>query len=592
MPRYISQKISQASRKNQETAGNLGNSTEAFFDKYFVSRLDRLGPVRRFVIAWLLLIVLLIGGLFAQNVLLGDYYQALRPVPGGIYNEGVEGTFTNANPIFATSDVDRSVSRLLFAGLFTYNQRNRLTGELARDYTVDDTGTVYTVHLKPHLTWHDGASLTSSDVVFTYQTIQNPDTQSPLQSGWQNIDISAPDSHTVVFKLPSPLASFPYNLTTGIVPKHSLGGITAVRLRSADFNTVHPIGSGPFAWQAIQVTGNNPSTAQEQIAMVPFANYALGKPKLQEFILHADASPDHLVQLFKGNKLTGLEGLSTVPRELEHMKSIEIHSPLLTAETMVFFKMSSGVLSNQPVRHALVEGTDIQQIIHSLGYPTRAVREPLLPGQVGYDPALLQPSFNQKAAEQTLDNDGWIIGKKGVRYKNGQALSLTLTAANTAEYRSVTKQLQSQWRQLGVDVHIQLQDSADFHNTLAYHNYDAVLYGISIGVDPDVFVYWDSSQADARSSSRLNLSEYKNSVVDASIEAGRSRLAASLRAIKYKPFLEAWQKDYPALGLYQPRMLYMTNGPVAGFGKGPFNSAADRFDNVQNWQIRQARAND
>ncbi|HVV67067.1 MAG TPA: ABC transporter substrate-binding protein [Candidatus Saccharimonadales bacterium] len=590
MPRRIPQKPSLPTRKKTEAAHSPG-ATETKFDKYFVSRLERLEPVKRFVIGWLLLLVVLIGGLFAQNVLLSNYYQPLRPVPGGIYNEGVEGTFTNANPIFATSDVDRSVSRLIFAGLFTYDQHNHLTGELAKDYSVDAAGTTYTVHLKPHLTWQDGAPLTSNDVVFTYQTIQNPDTQSPLESSWQNIDVSAPNAQTVVFKLPGPLASFPYNLTTGIVPKHLLGGITPVRLRSADFNTVHPIGAGPFAWQAIQVTGNDPSTAQEQIAMVPFAGYVRGKPKLQEFILHADASSDHLVQLFKGGKLTGLEGLSAVPPEVESMSSLEIHNPLLTAETMVFFKMSSGVLSNQPVRNALVEGTDVPKIIKSLGYPTRTVREPLLPGQIGYDPSLVQPPFNQKAAEQILDNDGWVPGKNGIRYKNGQALEFTLTAANTAEYRSVTKQLQSQWRQLGVDAHIQLQDSSDFHNTLAYHNYDAVLYGISIGVDPDVFVYWDSSQADVRSSNRLNFSEYKNSVADASIEAGRTRMAASLRAIKYKPFLEAWQKDYPALGLYQPRMLYLTNGRVANFGDGPFNSAADRFDNVQNWEIRQARTN-
>lgn len=588
MPRRIPQKPSLPSRKKSDAA-NSPEVAETWFDRHFVSRLDRLGPVKRFVTGWLLLVILLIGGLFTQNVLLSNYYQDLRPVPGGIYNEGVEGTFTNANPIFATSDVDRSVSRLIFAGLFTYDQHNRLAGELAQDYSVDTAGTTYTVHLKPHLTWQDGAPLTSSDVVFTYQTIQNPDTQSPLGSSWQGIDITAPDARTIVFKLPGPLASFPYNLTTGIVPKHLLGSITPARLRSADFNTVHPIGAGPFAWQAIQVTGSDPSTAQEQIAMVPFANYTRGKPKLQEFILHADASSDHLVKLFKGGDLTGLEGLSAVPPEVKHMSSAEVHSPLLTAETMVFFKMSTGVLSNQPVRNALAEGTDVPKIMKSLGYPTRAVREPLLPGQIGYDPSLVQPPFNQQAAKQILDTNGWVVGKNSVRYKNGQALEFTLTAANTAEYRAVTKQLQDQWRQLGVNAHIQLQDSSDFHNTLAYHNYDAVLYGISIGVDPDVFVYWDSSQADVRSSNRLNLSEYKNAVADASIEAGRTRLTEQLRTIKYKPFLEAWQKDYPALGLYQPRMLYLTNGRVANFGNGPFNSAADRFNNVQNWEIRQAR---
>ena len=116
------------------------------------------------------------------------------------------------------------------------------------------------------------------------------------------------------------------------------------------------------------------------------------------------------------------------------------------------------------------------------------------------------------AARKLLKKDGWVVGKNGIRAKKGQTLSFTLTAADTPEYRSVTRQLHNQWKKIGVQLKVQLQDNSDFHNTLAYHNYDAVLYGISIGSDPDVFVYWDSSQADVRSSNRLNLSEYKNAI--------------------------------------------------------------------------------
>src|SRR6185437_7044334 len=98
-----------------------------------------------------------------------------------------------------------------------------------------------------------------------------------------------------------------------------------------------------------------------------------------------------------------------------------------------------------------------------------------------------------------------------------------------------------QWKELGVKVDVHLQQPEDFQNTLTTHAYDAVLHGISIGVDPDVFVYWDSSQSDIRSANRLNLSEYKSDAADDSLEAGRTRLDPTLRAIKYKPFLQAWQ---------------------------------------------------
>ncbi|HVX47925.1 MAG TPA: ABC transporter substrate-binding protein [Candidatus Saccharimonadales bacterium] len=577
----------------QRQVGNLGSQTEKNFDRHFVKRLNNLTPpVRRFVAAWVLLLVLLIGALFVQNIALSGYYQQLRPVPGGIYNEGMLGTFTNANPLYAASDVDTSISKLLFSGLFTYDNHNKLVGDLARSYSVDRTGTVYTVRLKPNLTWQDGQPLTSTDVLFTYQTIQDPDAQSPLRDSWQNITVSAPDSRTVVFKLPGTLASFPYTMTNGIVPKHILEHVPAAGLRSADFNTVHPVGAGPFAWQAIQVSGNDPSVAEEQIALVPFDNYGRGAPKLREFIVHVYASSAQLTAAFKSGQLTGAAGLSSVPDSIKGMDSLDAHSPLLTAENMVFFKTSSGLLSDVNVRQALVEGTDRQAIIKSLGYPTHSVREPFLMGQLGYNPSLAQAGFNLPAAKKLLDKDGWKTGKDGIRSKAGQKLSFTLTAADNPEYRSVTDQLRDQWKKLGVDLKVALEEKTDFQNALTYHNYDAVLYGISIGPDPDVLVYWDSSQADARSSTRLNLSEYKNVIADSSLEAGRSRLDPGLRVVKYKPFLEEWQKDYPALGLYQPRYLYLTNGPVAGLSDNAINSAAGRFDNVQNWEIREARVTD
>jgi peptide/nickel transport system substrate-binding protein len=577
-------------RKGQRQVEDLGVQAEQQIDKHLFRRFERLVPVRRFVIAWVGLLVLLITVLVAQNLQLGGYYQSLRPVPGGIYNEGVLGQFTNANPLYATSDADDTVSRLIFAGLFTYDGQGNLVGDLASSYSVDPHGTTYTVHLRPHLTWQDGRPLTSADVVFTYQLIQDPDVQSPLESSWQGVTVSAADAQTVVFKLPDALASFPYNLTNGIVPQHLLSQVPPTNMRSADFNTVHPVGAGPFAWQAIQVTGDgNPQTEEEQIALVPFNGFQGGQPKLQKFVVQVFASRSQLIQAFKTKQLTAAEGLNEPPTQLKNDPAIVQHNLTLRAATMVFFKTSAGVLADQQVRQALVQAANVPQIVQSLDYPAREVREPLLMNQLGYDPSVAQSGFDLKNAENLLNADGWPVGKNGLRSKAGQALSFTLTAADTPQYHLVVLQLQKQWQALGVKLYAQFLDTGDFQSALNYHQYDAILNGISIGVDPDVFVYWDSSQADIRSANRLNLSEWKNSQADAALEAGRTRLDPSLRVIKYKPFLEAWQQTSPALGLYQPRVLYLTNGNVAGLSNNSITTATDRFDNVQNWEIREAK---
>ncbi len=577
-------------RKGQRQVEGLSTQAEEHIDRHLLKRFERLTHVRRFVITWLALVLLLIGGLVIQNLALSGYYQSLQPVPGGIYNEGIEGRFTNANPIYATSDADSTVSRLVFAGLLATDVSGKLKGDLASGYSVDNHGTTYTVHLRPNLKWQDGQPLTSKDVVFTYQTIQNPDAKSPLQGSWQGVEITAPDARTVVFKLPGALAAFPYNLTTGIVPEHLLAKVPPVDLRSADFNTVQPVGAGPFAWQAIQVKGDgNPKNAQEQIALTPFHDYHSGVPKLQKFVVQVFASEKQMIQAFQDKQLTAVAGLDMVPPQLRDKSDVVVHSIPLRAANMVFFKTTSGVLADQKVRQALVRATDVPQIIKQLGYTTHEVREPLLVGQLGYDASLAQPPFNLDEAKKLLDENGWKVGDDGMRSKDGNPLAFNLVAANTPENRMVTRTLKRQWAAAGANVTVQMQSSNDFQNALTYHNYDAVLNGIAIGVDPDVFVYWDSSQADIRSSQRLNLSEYKNSAADTALEAGRTRLDPSLRVVKYKPFLQAWQQDAPAVGLYQPRLLYITNGPVAGLTQRPISSTTDRLVDVQDWQIREAK---
>lgn len=576
-------------KHGQKQVEDLSLQAEAGLERHLFKRLGKFAQVWRFITIWLLLIVFLIGCVVVQTERLSNYYQTTQPIAGGTYTEGVLGTFTNANPLYATSAVDTTVSHLIFAGLFKYNDQNQLVGDLASSWEVDAKGTTYTVHLRPNVTWQDGQPLTADDVVFTYHAIQNPDVQSPFSSSWAGITVSKVDAHTVSFTLPNPLSSFPYSLTNGIVPEHLLGAIPVTDLRSANFNTEDPVGAGPFAWGVLQVSNSNPATAQIEIALKPFTKYYGGEPKLDSFVVHAFASSSQLLSAFRSQNLTAMIGIDSLPASITKNPALKQYNLLRTAAQMVFFNTASGVLSDVQVRRALIEGASVPAIMGQLGYTTQAVDEPLLMGQLGYNPAYAQSSFAPSAAMATLQQDGWLVGAKGIRFKGGQPLTFTLFSPNTPEATTVTRLLQAEWRSLGVNVLVEQQDAQDFQGTLSSAGpapeYDALLYAISIGVDPDVYVYWDSTQIDPRSD-RLNFSNYKDSTADTALEAGRTRLDPALRAIKYKPFLQAWQQDAPALGLYQPRLLYVTHGTVYGLNQQFVNTDTDRFNNVQNWMIR------
>lgn len=575
-------------RLRRRQVEGLSQQAEVQFERNFIRRLGHLLLVRRFVLTWVLLLVLLTGCVVVQIRSLGGYYQTLQPAPGGMYVEGIVGRYTNANPLYATGQVDEAVAHLIFAGLLKYDDHNQLVGDLAQSWEVDKSGSVYTVHLRPHLSWQDGQPLTAQDVVFTYQVIQNPDAQSPLNDSWQDVEVSATDKQTVEFRLPNPLSSFPYSLTTGIIPQHILKDVPMDQMRSVAFNTTNPIGAGPFAMKTVEVHGNTPQTREEQVALEPFDEYHGGRPKLNSFVVHSFGNEKRMRDSFADHNLNAMVGLSSVPKGLEDGGGAQIYQMPLAAATMVFFKNSSPVLADVKVRQALVAGSDTEAIIGKLGYLARPVHEPLLQGQLGYNDAYRQHTNDVRKAKKLLDAAGWRVGREGIRYKHGQPLSFSLYAEDTSEYTMVTNELRKQWRVLGVDARVYTQKQTELQTTVGTHAYDALLYGISIGVDPDVFVYWHSSQADVRSGARLNLSEYQSSTADNSLEAGRTRTTASLRTIKYQPFLKAWQQDAPALGLYQPRFLYITRSQVFGLREHTLNTDTNRFANVVNWEIRQA----
>jgi peptide/nickel transport system substrate-binding protein len=574
-------------KRRKKSAVEIGRQADEQIEKFLIGRFERLTVVRRFIALWSALFLVLIFVTLAQLHALGPYYQALRPVPGGIFSEGMVGKFTNANPLYATGAANTSISHLIFSGLFKYDNNNHLVGDLAKDYKLSTNQTRYIVHLRQNVSWQDGQPFTAEDVLFTFQTIQNPEAESPLYSSWQGIKVSKLDPETVEFDLPNPLSSFPYSMTTGIIPAHSFTNIKPVQMRSALFNT-EPIGTGPFEWKFVEVNGSTSADLQQRILLAAFDKYWHGRPQLDGFNITVFPDDKKLQSAFDKKQLNAMSGLNAVPDQLKDDNNIHVYNTPFSSEVMAFFNNSKPILSDPSIRRALVSGADRQKLPSLLDYPVKLADEPLLSTQLGYDPSVAELPYDQSGANQLLDKAKWAKDSNGVRAKGSQKLHLVLAAQDTPEFTRVAQYLQRQWSALGIRVDVSYYTAEDLQNSIiANHDYDILLYGISLGVDPDVFAFWDSTQASTSSQGHLNLSEYKSKAADQSLEAGRTRADPALRVTKYKIFLSAWRQDAPALALYQPNYLYISRGPVVNYERSEINTSAERFNNVQNWMIRQ-----
>ena len=351
----------------KKTIDDLGENTEKQIDKHFFKRINNLTKVRRYVAGWFILIALLIFVGFFQLGALRDRYQPLKFVSGGIFTEGIVGSYTNSNPIFATNSVDSSVSKLLYASLFTYDAKSNLVPDLAESMQIDKTEKIYTVKLKQNLTWQDGQPLTAKDVVFTFNTIKDPTVNSFLAPGWNGIDIKATDNLTVVFTLKSILGPFPQSLVTGILPEHILKDVPKDQLRSSNFNTVSAVGSGPFKLDKVEVGKGSQSLRSEKIGLVPFDNYHKGRPALGKYIIKTYDSQEDLKKAFNDKQISAASDVSTIFNDQINDDSNTPTSVNLAAQTMVFFKNSQGVLKDPVVRKALVEAVNKNEVIAATG---------------------------------------------------------------------------------------------------------------------------------------------------------------------------------------------------------------------------------
>ena len=151
------------------------------------------------------------------------YLNSTKAIPakGGDYIEGVVGQPHYINPLLSqSSEADADLVQLLYAGLFKYNAKGNIVPDMAESYDVSGDQSVYTIHLKKNLFWHDGQPHTASDIVFTFNILEDQAYKSPLRQNWQGVSFSQIDDSTVSFTLTNPYFGFLNNLTTGILPKH------------------------------------------------------------------------------------------------------------------------------------------------------------------------------------------------------------------------------------------------------------------------------------------------------------------------------------------------------------------------------------
>ncbi len=561
-------------------------ATQRHASRFILRRINNIRMVMTEIMIWLVAVGLLIAGLGAQYTwnMRGNQHDGARP--GGVYVEGMIGDVGTLNPLLASSEPEQAAAKLLFSSLYSYDLTGALHTDLAKSMTVRNDK-IYTVKLRDAV-WHDGQKLTAEDVVYTINLIKNPQIRSPLRVNWLDISARAIDPSTVEFVLPAVYAGFSHALTFPIVPKHILQNVSSSSMREADFSS-NPVGSGPFIIKRVQTTESTGST--DVVRMVPNSKYYGTVSTLSRLELRAYGDESLLAKAVKSGEVSAASGLSLSAADRIKSSQYTTKHWLLNKGVYLLMNSRSQILQDTKVRKALRYATDTSAIRSAVGDNVARLDTPVLQSQIAQRlPSA--PPYDLAKAKALLKEAGWTYNQGQWKGKDGKLLAIAVTTSSGRdEYKKIVDVLKQQWSKLGIDVQLREIDTSStttsfVQSVLQPRDYDALLYELELGSDPDVFAYWHSSQASA---SGYNFANYSNRTADTDLVGGRSRTNSALRSAKYAQFTSQWLNDTPAIGLYQSVGSYVLNKGVSIVEpRGSINTMNDRYAGVTMWSTGKA----
>jgi ABC-type transport system substrate-binding protein len=353
------------------------------------------------------LIVLLISSISLWSWRFYQSHLEVLPTAGGEYTEGLIGSPIYINPILQTTDVERDLSSLIFSGLMRRDKNQQLITDLAERYDISEDQKNYTFYLRQDVFWHDGEPFVADDIIFTIESIQNPEYKSPLFVSLSGVVVKKIDEHTVKFVLEEPYTPFLNILTVGILPEHLWSHVEPASANLASYN-LEPIGTG--AWKFVKLTKDKASGFVKSLELEKFDNYYQTRPYLNKLIFKF--YPD-FVQAIDALKNKNVQGLSFVPKEekdqISKLKYVNFATLNLPQYTSIFFNQKNNkALRDINVRQAFAFSIDKKQIIQkAIASEGEPIYGPILPGHVGYNPNLEKYDLDIDKANQILDDAKW-----------------------------------------------------------------------------------------------------------------------------------------------------------------------------------------
>lgn len=397
-------------------------------------------------------------------------------------NVALNADIRSTNPGVNRDDNTDAVVLHMVEGLVGYRENGAVAPLLAEKIDISQDGLTYTFHLRKGVKFHNGAEMTSADVLWSWNRYMAPKTDWRCKPefdgriGLKVTEATAPDATTFVMKLEKPSALF---LDTMARTDCAMVAILHRDSVKADGSWVKPIGTGPFQladWRR-----------GEFVLLKRFDGYAsppgdkrdgyVGskRPLVPEvkFLAIADGAT------VKAGLMSGALDVADIPDqdvpEMQKSGQRVLTAPSATKHT-ILLQTRDPLLSNVKMRQAIASALDLDEIVGSVSnglgktnnsavYVTSPYYDEVQRKRYGYDPARTKK----------------LLAEAG--YK-GETIKLIANKRATVPSYPVAIMTQAMLEAAGIKAEIEILEWATQLDRFSKGNYQMMSFSYSARIDP------------------------------------------------------------------------------------------------------------
>jgi len=420
--------------------------------------------------------------------------------PGGAVRVALIQPTTEPNPLLVQDEGGAGMLGATGEYLSFSDENLELQPRLAESWEPNDDGSVWTFKIRSGVTFHNGAPMTSEDVVATFEKLINPDggsanAQSALGGVLSAGNMEAPDETTVVFNLDAPNGNFP----TLVSSANYNAIIIPADLDPADWGQTFE-GTGPFKLQSF--------TPQQGATFVRNDAYWGDKanPDTVDVKFYAEEAP--MIVALQGDEVDFVEHFSVAGgKALLDNPDVQVIAIQTATHRQLHMRTDKEPFTDARVRQAIALAIDRNALVDGLweGLADIGNDSPFAPVYPSTDTSVPQREQDIEQAKQLLADAG------------AEGFTVQLDTWDGFEIPDLAQLVKSAAAEIGVTINLNITDAGTYYGDGVYGKspwLDSVMGITDYGHRPVPNVYLTAALAGDPKLGVWNSAHFKNDDYD------------------------------------------------------------------------------